>query len=97
MHSPYYKERRQLKTFLTQIGPALPLTLDPPVRLRDDQKGGTTIKIAIWGAFLPKKLIVFSPTADLPTSCTHNPSIYIFPPRTHVSQRDTTRSSPVFS
>jgi hypothetical protein len=32
----YYKERRQLKTFLTQFGPALPLTQDPPVRLRDD-------------------------------------------------------------
>jgi hypothetical protein len=27
----YYKEQRQLKTFLTQIGPALSLTLDPPV------------------------------------------------------------------
>jgi hypothetical protein len=34
----YYKERRQLKTFLTQIGPALPLTPDPPVRLRNDKK-----------------------------------------------------------
>jgi hypothetical protein len=27
----YYKERRQLQTFLTQIGSALPLTPDPPV------------------------------------------------------------------
>jgi hypothetical protein len=27
----YYKERTQLKTFRTQIGPALPLTPDPPV------------------------------------------------------------------
>jgi hypothetical protein len=43
-----------MKTFLTQIGLALPLTLDPPVMLRDDQKGGTTIEIVIWGAFLPK-------------------------------------------
>jgi hypothetical protein len=25
----YYKERRQLKTFKTQIGPVLPLTPDP--------------------------------------------------------------------
>jgi hypothetical protein len=50
----YYKERRQLKTFLTQFGSALPLTLDPPVRLRDDQKGGATIKITIWGVFLQK-------------------------------------------
>jgi hypothetical protein len=50
----YYKERRQLKTFLTQFGPALPLMPDPPVRLRDDQKGGTTIEIAIRKVFLPK-------------------------------------------
>jgi hypothetical protein len=50
----YYKERRQLKIFLTQFGSALPLMPDPPVRLPDDQKGGTTIKIAIWGTFLPK-------------------------------------------
>jgi hypothetical protein len=27
----YYKERRQLKTYLTQIGPVLLLTADPPV------------------------------------------------------------------
>jgi hypothetical protein len=27
----YYKERRQLETFFTQFGPALPLTPDPPV------------------------------------------------------------------
>jgi hypothetical protein len=50
-----YKERRQLKTFLTQFGSALPLTPNPPVRLHDDQKGGTTIELAIWGAFLPKR------------------------------------------
>jgi hypothetical protein len=43
-----------LKTFLTQSGSALPLTLDPPIRLYDDQKGRTTIKIAILGVFLPK-------------------------------------------
>jgi hypothetical protein len=27
----YYKDRRQLKTFFTQIGPALPLNSDPLV------------------------------------------------------------------
>jgi hypothetical protein len=27
----HYKERRQLKSFLTQIGPVLPLTPDSPV------------------------------------------------------------------
>jgi hypothetical protein len=50
----HYKERKQLKTFLTQFGSVLPLTSDPPVRLHDDQRGGTTIKIAIWRAFLLK-------------------------------------------
>jgi hypothetical protein len=60
--SLYYKERRQLKIFLTQFWSALPLPLDPPVRLHDDQKGGTTIKIAIWGAFL-QNVIFLSPTA----------------------------------
>jgi hypothetical protein len=37
-HYLYYKEQRQLKTFFTQFGSVLPLTPDPPVRLRDDQK-----------------------------------------------------------
>jgi hypothetical protein len=49
-----YKERRQLKTFLTQFGPNIPLTSDPPVRLRDDIKGGTTLKITIWERFCQK-------------------------------------------
>jgi hypothetical protein len=43
-----------MKNFLTQFGPTLPLTSDPPVRLCGDKKGGTTIEIAIWGTFLPK-------------------------------------------
>jgi hypothetical protein len=50
----YISKWRQLKTFLAQIGSALPLITDPPVRLYDDQKGRTTIEIAIWGAFLSK-------------------------------------------
>jgi hypothetical protein len=66
----YYKERRQLKTFLTQFGPVLPLTPDPPVRLCDDRKGGMTIKIAIWEAFMPKTYFL-SPTPHLPTLHTH--------------------------
>jgi hypothetical protein len=36
--SIYYNERRQLKTLLTQFGPVLPLTSDPPVRLHDNKK-----------------------------------------------------------
>jgi hypothetical protein len=34
----YYKERKQLKIFLTQFRLALPLTPDPPIRLYDDKK-----------------------------------------------------------
>jgi hypothetical protein len=58
--SLYYKERRQLETFLTQFRPALPLTPDPPARLHDDQKDGTNIKITISGVFLPKNIMFFS-------------------------------------
>jgi hypothetical protein len=50
-----------LKTFLTQVGSALTLTPDPPVRLHDDQKGGTTIEITIWGAFLSHVLYHLGP------------------------------------
>jgi hypothetical protein len=64
----YYKERRQLKIFLTQIRPALPLTPDPPVRLRDDQKGGTTIKIAISEVFPPKMNYFCHPPRIYPRS-----------------------------
>jgi hypothetical protein len=68
--SIYYKERRQLKTFLIQFGPTLSLTPDPPVRFVDDQKSETTIKTAIWEAFLPKKLL-FSQPARVPAGPTH--------------------------
>jgi hypothetical protein len=61
----YYMERRQSKTFLTQIGPTLLLTPDPPVRLCDDQNGGTTIEIAIWERFCKNEF--FSPTPRVPT------------------------------
>jgi hypothetical protein len=56
----YYKERRQSKTFLTQFGSTLPLTLDPPVRLRDDQKGGTTIKSQFGEHFCQKRNVFLS-------------------------------------
>jgi hypothetical protein len=51
----YYKERKQLETFLIQFGLALPLTPDPPVRLYDDKKSWNDHKTAICGAFLPNK------------------------------------------
>jgi hypothetical protein len=53
----YYKERKQLKTFLTQFRPALPLTPDPPVKLHDDQKGGTTIKTQFGERFCKKRIV----------------------------------------
>ena len=40
----YYKDRKQLKTFLTQIGPTVPLTLDPPARSEGDGRGWRTYK-----------------------------------------------------
>jgi hypothetical protein len=54
-----------LETFLTQIGPALPLTSDPPVICFWKWIGWKDYevpKIVIWRVFLPKKLILFSPT-----------------------------------
>jgi hypothetical protein len=71
----YYKERRQLKTFLTQFGPILPLTSDPPVKLHDDQKGGTTIKITIWEAFLPKTNYFCHPTLFYPPHVPVGPAL----------------------
>jgi hypothetical protein len=73
-----------LKTFLTQFGPALPLTPDPPVRLRDDKKGGTIIKTAIWGTFLPKKHNVFVTQHHL----THP----VYPRRAHPTLAVSTRT-----
>jgi hypothetical protein len=65
-----------LKTFLTQFGPILPLTSsDPPVKLHDDQKGGTTIKITIWGAFLPKTNYFCHPTLFYPPHVPAGPAL----------------------
>jgi hypothetical protein len=72
-----------LKTFLTQLGPALPLTPDQPVKLRDDQKCGTTIKIAIWGAFLPKTNYFCHPPRIFPPSIPAGPTQCVSPKKTH--------------
>jgi hypothetical protein len=53
----YYKERRQLKTFLTKFGPALPLTSDLPVRLYDDQKVERPEKSQFGEHFCQKRII----------------------------------------
>jgi hypothetical protein len=58
-----------LKFFHTQCRPTLPLTPDPPVKFRDDKKGGTTVKIAIWRAFLSKSNSFSHPRAPLPAPC----------------------------
>jgi hypothetical protein len=67
----YYKERRQLKTFLTQIGFVLPLTPDPPVicfwkwiRWKDYE----VPKNRNLESVSAKKIILFSPGPTLPTS-----------------------------
>ena len=41
----YYKDRKQLKTFLTHIGPTVPLTPDPPVGDVGGGRGWRPIKI----------------------------------------------------
>jgi hypothetical protein len=66
----YYKERKQLKTFLTQTGPAVPLTPDPPVICfwkwiywKDYE-----VKKSQFGErFYQKNELFFSPTRCIPT------------------------------
>jgi hypothetical protein len=58
-----------LKTFLTQIGLALPLTMDSPIicfRNRIGWKDYEVPKITIWRAFLPKSPNFFSPASGVP-------------------------------
>jgi len=74
----YYKDRKQLKTFFTQIGSTLPLTLDPPVRVQGGRRW-RPIKIECWGMFLP--------TSD---SFSHP----VFHTRRRVPARPLARSSP---
>jgi hypothetical protein len=92
----YYKERRQLKTFLTQFRRVLPLTPDPPVRLDDDQKGGTTIEIAIWGAFLPKTNCFSHPPRTYPPRVPALGPPARVPAQPHVTQRTPTPPSFLF-
>jgi hypothetical protein len=60
---------------------------DPPVRLHDDQNGGTTIKIAIWGVFLPKVNLFSHPSAALPIVVPAGPTIPAPPPAIRVVPR----------
>jgi hypothetical protein len=69
----YYKERRQLKTFLTQITLALPLTPDPPVvsfwkwiwwKDYEVPKNRNLERVSA------KNKLFFSPTCTLTAGCT---------------------------
>jgi len=75
----YYKDRKQLKTFLTQIGPAVSLTPDPRVRTEGGGTEWRPIKITCWRAFLANKVIFFSPHLAIPTYHTRSLHIYCLP------------------
>jgi hypothetical protein len=65
----YYKELRQLKTFLTQIGPTLPLTSDPPVICFWKWIGWKDYEVPKnrnLESVSAKKIILFSPMPTLP-------------------------------
>ena len=81
----YYKDRKQLKTFLTQIGPAVSLMPDPRVRAEGGGTGWRPIKITCWRAFLAKRLF-FSHRTLLYPHIIPVPYIYIaFPSPDRVS------------
>jgi hypothetical protein len=70
----YYKERRQLKTFLTQIRPVLPLMSDPPVtcfckwiRWKDYEVPKNRDLESVFA----KNELFFSPWLHLPALYTH--------------------------
>ena len=50
----YHKDRKQLKTFLTQTGSVVPLTSDPHARVKRGERGWRPIKISSWSVFLSK-------------------------------------------
>ena len=89
--SLYYKDRKQLNIFLTQIGPTVPLTLDPPVRV-ERGGGGLPIEIESWRAFLPKRNIFSHRIVFLPALRTWRSSVCRSSPSR--AGRSTPRSSP---
>ena len=46
----YYKDKKQLKTFLTQIGSTIPFMLDSYVRIEESGREGKPIKITRYRA-----------------------------------------------
>ena len=53
----YYKDRKQLKTFLTRIGSTIPLMPDPPVRAEGGGRGWRPIEIASSSVLLSKTFV----------------------------------------
>jgi hypothetical protein len=77
----YYKERRQLKAFLTQTGPVLPLTSDPPVTCFWKWIGWKDYEVPKnrnLKSVSAKNEIFSHRVRSLPMSCTH--AISLFPP-----------------
>lgn len=56
----YCKDREQLKTFLTPIGAAVPLRLDPPVGVESDRREDRCIEIAYSRTFVLKCIFVLT-------------------------------------
>jgi hypothetical protein len=91
--SIYYKERRQLKIFLIQIGPALPLTFDPLVVCfwkRIGWKDYEVPKNRNLESVSVKIIMFLLPKCCLPTYCTHTWTHTHESPcfSTHVAHRD---------
>ena len=56
----YYKDKKQLKIFLTKIEFTVLLTLDPHIRAERDRRGWKPIEIESWRAFLPQTKYFFT-------------------------------------
>ena len=89
----YYKDRKQLKTFLTRIGSTISLTPDPPVRAEGGGRGWRPIETTSWEMFLPKTNCYFHRTPSYPHTRTGASSS--FPAPAHRRSRSCFRSPPV--
>jgi hypothetical protein len=86
----YYKELRQLKTFLTQIGPTLPLTSDPPVICFWKWIGWKDYEVPKnrnLESVSAKKIILFSPMPTLPAGPALCILTYAYVPLLEASRR----------
>jgi hypothetical protein len=88
----YYKERRQLKTFLTTIWLHLTPHAGPTRKVVWWQKSGTTIKIVIWEAFLPKTNYFSHPRPPYPPGVPTSGPTCVSPPPPSSSSNPTVTS-----